>query len=212
LIVRSAALSLAIAFALAGCGAGATPPLATPSPQSPTSSPQPTSSAASTHPSAEASPSALPASVPWDADLLAVLPPDVDGLPLTPEPEAFAASASDAALVRDAAAGAVALVVDPATGDYAVSFVYRLRPGVFDESWFRDWRDSFDETVCEQAGGLTGNAESELGGRKVHIGSCAGGVRTYHAHLSSADADLVVSTQSLGEQRLGEQVMADLRA
>jgi hypothetical protein len=149
--------------------------------------------------------------VPWDAALLVVLPPDVGGMPLTPEPDAFAASASDAALVRDAAAGSVALVVDPTGSDYAVAFVYRLHPGIYDEGWFRGWRDSFDQGVCEQAGGVTGNAEAEIGGRTTYIGSCAGGVLTYHAHLETDAGDVVVSAQSLGDKRLGEQVMEGLR-
>jgi hypothetical protein len=158
-----------------------------------------------------ASPSAVDATVPWDASLLAVLPADVEGLPLTPEADAFEASASDPDLVRDATAGAVAFVVDPATTEYAVAFVYRLRQGTFDEAWYRSWRDTFDEGVCAQAGGVTGNAEAEIGGRQTHIGSCAGGVRTYHVRLTDGGDDRIVSVQSLGEAHLGELVIAGLR-
>lgn len=149
--------------------------------------------------------------MPWDDDLLAILPPEVDGLSLNAEPDAFAASASDVGLVRDAEAGAVGFVVDPAAGAYAVAFVYELRPGVYDEGWYRAWRDSFDSGVCEQAGGVSGHAESQLGERTVYIGSCAGGVLTYHAHLATESGDVIVSSQSLGDRRLGEQVMASLR-
>lgn len=167
------------------------------------------SGAPSPSPPSAASPVA--ATVPWDDDLLAILPAEVDGLPMNPEAGAFAASASDAGLVRDAEAGAVGFVVAPATGDYAVAFVYELRPGVYDEDWFRAWRDSFDAGVCEQAGGVTGHAESQLGGHTVYIGSCAGGVLTYHAHLETETGDVIVSCQSLGDRRFGEQVMAGLR-
>jgi hypothetical protein len=151
------------------------------------------------------------ATVPWEDDLLGILPPEVGDLPLTPEPDAFEASASDPDLVRDAVAGAVAFVVDPATTGYAVAFVYRLRPGTFDAAWHRSWRDSFDQGVCEQAGGVAANAEAEIGGRLTYIGSCAGGVRTYHVHLEEADRDVVVSVQSLGDDRLGEGIVAGLR-
>jgi hypothetical protein len=149
--------------------------------------------------------------VPWEDALLAILPADVGGYVLAPEQDAFTESSSDAGLVRDAAAGAVAFVVDPAGGDYAVAFVYQLRPGVFGDDWYRSWRDSFDEGVCEQAGGVEGNAEAELGGRQTYIGTCAGGVHTYHAHVPTAGGDVIVSVQSLGDQRYGEQVMAGLR-
>lgn len=135
----------------------------------------------------------------------------MDGLALTPEAEAFTASASDPDLVRDAAAGVVAFVVDPTTTDYAVAFVYRLKPGTFDEEWYRSWRDSFDEGVCDQAGGVVGKAQADLGGRETHIGTCAGGVRTYHVNASDGDDALIVSVQSLGDDHLGELVVAGLR-
>jgi len=203
----------ALALVVAACGGSATPsPSVAPDPSAPVS--------ASASPSAPGSPPASSAAsssssagdaVPWDDALLAVLPTDVAGLPLIPEPDAFAASASDASLVRDAAAGVVTLAVDPTGNDYAVAFVHRLRPGIYDDGWFRGWRDSFDEGVCEQAGGVTGNAEAEIGGRTTYIGTCAGGVLTYHAQLTTEAGELVVSVQSLGDKRLGEQVMAGLR-
>ncbi len=208
--------SLAVA-ALAGCGGEPSPspsssssPVPSTAPEdSPSPSPSAGTSASPAAPSVSASPSSAAGA--WDGALLAVLPADIDGRPLTPQPEAFAASASDPSLTRDMEAGAVSLVVDTATSGYAVIFVYRLRPGVFDDGWFRAWRDSFDTGVCEQAGGVAGRSESELGGRTVHIGSCAGGVLTYHAHLASADGDLVVSSQSLGDERMGERVMSALQ-
>jgi hypothetical protein len=149
--------------------------------------------------------------VPFDPGLLEILPADVGGLPIVPEPEAFAASAGDPGLVRDAEAGVVGFVADPSGSDFAVAFVYRLRDGVFDETWFRDWRDSFDEGVCAQAGGVTGHLEAEVAGRETFIGTCAEGVLTHHQHLTDDDGDLVVSVQSVGGSRLGEQVVGTLR-
>lgn len=197
--------TVAFALAAAGCRDEPSP---VPSGGSPTASSLPTPTAAS---AATASPSSSPAGVVWDDGLLAVLPSDIAGLPLVPEPDAFAASASDPGLLRDASAGAVAFIVDPAGEDYAVAFVYELRPGVFDDAWYRGWRDSFDEGVCDQAGAVTGKAEAELGGRTVHIGSCTGGVFTYHATLTTEGGDLVVSVQSLGDGRLGQRLMEGLR-
>ena len=199
--VRPLLVAITLGVAVVGCIGAASP--------APSAGPSAVASPSSAV-SAPTSPSAAGGSVPWDAGLLDVLPAEVDGLPLTPESDAFAESASDPALVRDIEAGAVAFVVDPASEGYAVTFVYRLRDGVFDDTWFRDWRDSFDDGVCAQAGGVKGRAEADLDGRVTYIGSCAGGVLTYHAHLADVDGDLVVSTQSLGESRLGEQVMSDL--
>jgi hypothetical protein len=65
--------------------------------------------------------------------------------------------------------------------------------------------------VCAQAGGVVGKAEAEIADRLTHIGTCAGGVRTYHVHVEAAGDDLIISVQSLGDQRLGEQVIAGLR-
>lgn len=150
--------------------------------------------------------------MPWDDALLAILPAEVDGRPLVPEPAAFAESASDPDLVRDASAGVVAFVVGGAGDDYAVPFVYALRPGVFDPGWYRSWRDSFDEGVCAQAGGVAGTAEAVIAGRSTFIGSCTGGVLTYHTHLVVDGVDHVVSIQALGPERYGELVIAGLRA
>ena len=79
------------------------------------------------------------------------------------------------------------LAVDQATGNLVVASVVKLKPGVFSDEFFRDWRDSFDEGVCGQAGGVTGNAQATMDGRTVYIGTCEGGVHTYHVHLEGPD-------------------------
>ena len=86
--------------------------------------------------------------------------------------------------------------------------VARLKPGTFDELFFRGWRDTFDAAVCEQAGGVSGHAESDIAGHHTHIGTCAGGVHTYHVHLPASD--VIVSMQGTGEGRFGEHVVAGL--
>jgi hypothetical protein len=86
--------------------------------------------------------------------------------------------------------------------------VTRLREGVFSDAFHRDWRDSFDAAVCDQAGGVIGNAEAEIDGHRTFIGTCAGGVRTYHVVL--ADTDTLISMQALGAGRLGERIVEEL--
>ena len=128
--------------------------------------------------------------------------------PLEGSPEAAAESAGDATLAANAESLAVAIAADQPTGSFVVASVVQLRPGVFDEEFFRDWRDSYDEGVCAQAGGVAGNAQTEIDGRTVYIGTCAGGVHTYHVYLEGSDA--IVSVNSVGEARLGEEVMENL--
>ena len=55
---------------------------------------------------------------------------------------------------------------------------------------------------------MSGPAEAELDGRTVYIGTCAGGVHTYHVHLE--DQDVLVSVNAVGESRLGEELMKTL--
>jgi len=52
-------------------------------------------------------------------------------------------------------------------------------------------------------------AGAGIAGRTVHIGSCGGGGRTYHAWLEGERS--VVSAYSIGDRRLGEQAMGALR-
>ena len=143
-----------------------------------------------------------------DPSLLDLLPDAVAGHPLEGSPEAAAESAGDATLAANAESLAVAIAADQPTGSFVVASVVRLRPGVYSEEFFRDWRDSFDEGVCAQAGGVSGNAQSEIDGRTVYIGTCAGGVHTYHVYLEGSDA--ILSVNSVGEVRLGEDLMENL--
>jgi hypothetical protein len=190
---------------IAGCG---------PSPGTPSLGPHPTGSLAPPATAEGPSPSAAPsgAAVQVDAALLGFVPSAVDGVPLTFDPGTSATIAADPSVAPDAASLAVALAIVPgasAADDLAVVSVVRLRDPTKDEAWFRDWRDTYDQAACSPAGGLVGNAEAEIGGGTVYIGSCAGGVRTYHTRLAAAG--IVVSITALGSRRLGEKVMAGLR-
>ena len=145
----------------------------------------------------------------YDESLLEILPAELDGLPVTSAPEAAADIGSDPDLVRAGERLALGLVVDPA-GELAVAAVIALRPGVFSEAFWRDWRDSYDAGACAQAGGGRGNAEATMGGRLVHIGTCEGGARTYHVRLEGRN--VLVSITAIGDvRRLGEQLVRGLR-
>ena len=199
---RGAALALALLVAAAaGCSPNttATPPSMTGSSSPPTASP-------STGPSGTPGPTS---SVAIDPSLLAVLPESVDGLPVTESPEAEAASVADPQLEAVASALAAGIAVEASTGEFAFAVVVRLLPGAMNDDTFRDWRDSYDEGACSQADGVSGHAETEIGGRTVYIGTCAGGLRTYHVWLEAQD--LLVSVSAVGERRLGEHLVGNLR-
>ena len=145
-----------------------------------------------------------------DATLLAVLPAAVDGLPVNESPEGEDAALADPILPQVASEIASGLAIDAATGDFVYVVVVRLLPGGFDDATFRDWRDTYDIGACSQAGGVAGKAEATIGGRHVFIGTCAGGVRTYHVRL--VERGLLISLSAVGDQRrLGELLLKGLR-
>ena len=142
-----------------------------------------------------------------DPSLLAVLPADVGGVVVAHESEAFGDAAGDRAFATNVQSAAFAFAAD---GDNLVSAVVaRLNPGIYTDAFFREWRDSYNDGACAQAGGLVGNAETQVGDQTVYIGSCAGGLRTYHAWVEGRG--VIVSASSLGERGFGELLMAGLR-
>ena len=146
-----------------------------------------------------------------DPSLLAVLPREVDGLPVQADPSTALEVSTDADLARSASAIAVALAVAPGASDatdLAVVSVVKLRPGVFNDAFYRNWRDTYDAGACAVAGGVQGHADAAIGGHDTNIGTCAGGVHTYHVHLVSAD--ILVSITAIGQRRLGELMVSGL--
>jgi len=197
--------TLLAATTAAGCG-GPSPtstpaasPLASPTPAIPSTTPGETAPPTSLGSAAD-----VPAN---DPSLLALLPATVDGAAVTEEPESFAEAIGDPDFVASVEAAAFPFVARSA--DLASGVVARLRPGVFSDAFFRDWRDSYNAGACAQAGGVVGNAEAQLGGRTVYIASCAGGLLVYHAWLDQEG--VLVSMFSLGEGRFGEQLMDGLQ-
>ena len=187
-----AAIAGAIALLVGGCGSAVVPSIV------PSTSPAPTGVASS--------------AVAVDESLIQRLPVSVGGIVLTSDPATAADIATDPSLAGSASAIAVAFAISPgASGDdeVAVASVVQLRDGVFDDDFYRSWRDSYDTAACESAGGVSGNAEADIGSRHAYIGTCAGGAHTYHVYLE--DEGIIVSVTSVGEQRLGEQIVAGLR-
>lgn len=193
-IVTSAALTLTACSPNPSLSPTAAPPSATPAvtrSASPAGSPSPTSAVA------------------LDASLLAILPASVAGFAVAESPEAETAALADPQLAIVGTAMAAGLAVDATSGEFVYAVVVRLRPGAMNDAVFRDWRDSYDEGACSQANGVTGNAQAEIDGRTVYIGTCAGGVRTYHVWI--ADKQLLVSASAVGDHRFGETLMENLR-
>jgi hypothetical protein len=212
--VPAAATALGLVLAVAACGGpGPTGLPVTPAPTEvispglpPTVEPA-TEPAATPLPVETVAPPSPAGPIVEEPSLLSVLPGDLGGVEVAHEPLAFVDAAADTAFARNVEAAAFGVVFDGE--DLASAVVARPNPGVFSDAFFRDWRDSYNEGACAQSGGVVGNAESVIGERTVYIGTCAGGLRTYHAWIESRG--LLVSAFSLGDRRFGEQLLAGLR-
>lgn len=196
-LVRLIAVVL-VAIGLAACGNTIVSPTPTSSTSPPAESPSIAPSTSAPSPAGD---------VVVDPGLLDVLPADVDGLELMVDAETAAELAS-LDLPDEVRSLAVGLYVDPA-GDLAVVNVVGIEPETATDAWFRGWRDSYDASACEVAGGVEpGHAEADIGGRQTFITTCVQGARTYHVHLT--DPDRIVSINAVGDGRLGEHVIAGL--
>lgn len=186
------------------------PAACSPTTPTPTPSPSAVPSATATPAPASRSPAASESGeVAIDATLLAVLPLTVDGIALAESADGETEALADPGLSLVAERIAAGLAIDPASSEFVYAVVVGLRSGAMTDERFRDWRDTFDEGACSQAGGVVGHAEAEIRGRTVFIGTCAGRVRTYHVWL--AEAGLLVSASAVGERRLGERLIEGLR-
>ena len=167
----------------------------------------PASATTTESPSALGTPAPVDGAVAVDASLLDVLPTTAAGVERRDDPETAADIAASDGLADDIDAVAVALYI--ADDDYAVATVVRPHPGVVDDAWFRDWRDTFDAGVCEQAGGVsTGRSEIPIDERTVHRSTCVGGVVIHHVYLP--EAERLISIQGAGSSDLGRAILDDL--
>lgn len=192
------AASLAVVVLLAGCGTGLSSgsPAATP-----------------TEFDVETGDASVPSdSVPTlviDPKLLEILPATVDGLPVTESPDGDQSALEEPTLDVIATTAISAVAVDTTTNDLAYALVVRLRPGALTETGFRDWRDTYDAGTCGGASAVIGHAETPIGGRTVFVGTCAGGLHTYHLWIM--DKNLLITVSSLGSRNLGEGLLTELK-
>lgn len=194
------ALATSLAIALAACS-----PAPTAGPTNPaTPIPSPTQKLPTATPGVTSS---LPVAI--DPALLGILPARVDGIEVVESPEAEIAALAGPELAAVGSAMAAGIAVDTTTGQFVYAVVIRLEPGAMDDAVFRDWRDSYNEGACSQAAGVVGTAEAQIGGRTVYIGTCNGGVRTYHVWL--VEQSILISASAVGDRRLGELLMENLR-
>ena len=144
-----------------------------------------------------------------DPALLAILPAQVVGIALVPAADVAAGLTADPSLAASASAIAVGVV---ATGtatsdDFASVSVVRLRPGIYSETFFADWRGSYDAAACAPAGGVASHRQQVIGAREIEVALCSGGARTLHVRLAG---DVLVSITSVGAGGFGDLVMAGL--
>jgi len=197
--VRAAVGSLTLAVILGACSATqpSAPPGSTPTdfgtPPSDDNSPGPSDSADA---------------IVIDPDLLLILPAAVAGLPVVESPDGDQSAQTEPALAKLATSAVGAVAVDAASTNLAFALVVKLRPGALSDGKFRSWRDSFDEGACGGASAVVGHAEALIAGRNVFIGTCSGGLRTYHVWIRKVD--LLISVSSLGPGKLGELLLAEL--
>jgi hypothetical protein len=203
--VRRLAAVVAI-FLTTGCGA-------TPSTASPPATGAPPGSTQNSRLSAPPGPSSagstgstLASPIPVEPGLLDLLPGTIDGVDRQTDASVDAGIAGDPDLAAIAKSFATALYVASTSGEFAYVSLVRLRQPLGTEA-YRDYRESFDQAACSQAGGRTGTATGNFGGRSFEIGRCAGGLLTYHLAL---DDPIIVSISSLGERRLGEKIAGSL--
>jgi hypothetical protein len=202
------------AVLLAACGSSPGP---TPASAAVGSAVAPSASLAASPPTGASPSSSIPTAsglgVEVDPGLLAFIPGGGDGLDLTYDEQTTKQVAADPGLAKDAVGLAIALFTltgapVPAS-DLAVVSVVHLRDPSIGEAGYRTWRDSYDASACASAGGVAGQAQATMSGRVVYIGSCNGGVLTYHVRLGQGA--IIVSATSIGPMRLGERVMKAIK-
>jgi len=206
--LASAVALLVITAELVACGpggsSGSSASAATPAPSAPSASPLPATPASS--PAASTS-DETPVPLAVDPALLGVLPATAGKVAMVPDPENAAQLIGDPTLRATASGLAVARY---ASGDdIMVVSVTQLRPGVYSDGFFDSWRQEYDGSACEPAGGVSGAEKVDMiGTLVVHVGACAGGASTYHAVL---DGDVLVSAIAVGPGSLGHDVMAGIK-
>jgi hypothetical protein len=144
-----------------------------------------------------------------DPALLAILPREVDSIPVVESPEADSDALADDVLPTIASAAVGVIAVDADAKDLAIGYVVKLLPGAMSDNVFRDWRDSYDEGACAGDSQVVGNSQLTVNGNTVYIGTCATGLHTYHVWLK--DRSILISIASTGDRHLGLAILQNLR-
>jgi hypothetical protein len=200
--------AFAVALALAACSTNGE----TAAPTFPVSTSATVETPTAAPPSFGPPPSPTPddaAPVVLDPSLLDLLPATVGSTPVTEDADAAAQTLTDPALDQLASAVDAAVAVDLGNGDLVYAVVVRVKPGVFGDEVYRQWRDSYDEGACAASGGVVGHAEATIGGRQTFVTSCVQGMHTYHVWLDSLS--VIISASSIGDSHFGEQLLQGLR-
>jgi hypothetical protein len=164
-------------------------------------------------PTATPSPAGVASSAPAvlavvDPTLLTILPATVGGATLAAFPSAAQQAATDPDLGRNVSRLATAFVGDPAGANWAYTAIVDVRPEARSEAFYRDWQESFDQSACDRAGGVTGHTTTVIAGHTVERTACGQGVRTYHVRITGTG--LLVSISALGTAGFGELEIAAL--
>ncbi len=194
--------ALGMALLLSGCGAQDASLVPVPIPVTPTPAPPATSSTPQ-----PTLPMPSGASVTLDPALMAILPTSVGGVPVNQEPESFGEAVKDPSFVASIDRAVFPIAVSG--GDLASGVIAHVRPGVYSDKMFADWRSSYDDGACAQSSGVAAHAEQTLAGRTTYVTTCGGGLRVYHTHLASQG--VIVSLFSTGVQDFGAQLMGGIR-
>jgi hypothetical protein len=144
-----------------------------------------------------------------DPSLLAILPREVDSIPLTETDDADSTALADDVLPQIATAAVGVEAGDSSTGDVVTGFVVRLKPDAFNEGVFRDWRDSYNSGACGGDSEVVGNAEQKIGDNTVFIGSCTNGLHTYHTWIQ--EKGVLITLTSFGQKELAVVLLEHLR-
>jgi hypothetical protein len=149
------------------------------------------------------------ATITIDHDLLALLPREIDHVPVVESEEGDSDALADDVLPTIATAAVGAVAVDTQAQDFVYALVVKLRPGAMTDDIFKDWRDSYDAGACQGESEVVGNASATVAGNTVHIGTCANGMHTYHVWLKGKG--VLISDSSIGDRKFGLVLMGTLR-
>ena len=144
-----------------------------------------------------------------DPTVLAFLPAKVGDVPVTESADEATQALSDPSLGKIGSAVDAGVAVDTGGGNLVYAWVVRLRSGLFTDAIYQQWRDSYDEGACADAGGVVGRAEATIDNRTVYITSCTTSVRTYHVWLQQPG--ILISASAIGDGRFGELLMDNLQ-